>query len=498
MKGEDLPRSCVQGRGKGEGERTEKMKKIVIVGSGISGLTCAYKIKKKSKEINLPVEITLIEKEKRLGGVFLTEKINGFLIEGGPDCFESEKPHTLALAEELGISERVVGGNEESHITFIFWNKRLWELPKGLLSLAPTRISSLLFCPFLTWRGKLRAGFDLFIPPWEEEREDISLAEFYKRRFGKEIFDRVAEPLFGSIYACVPENISLKSCWPRGLQLEKEYGSLIRGMLARRKMRKRVSTPGQKRLPVFLTFKDGMSELTDTLVKNLAGVAFLTGKKVVNLRFGSGEKKYTLILDDGTDITADICILATAPSYATAEMVKNMDTGLSDMLMRISYASSATISLAYKREGFPHPLRGFGVLVSRQEKKQVKAISWSSTKFVNRAPEGYVLIRSFVGNAEDDTMVYQSDEEILRVVKEDLRQIMGINVEPVLTKIYRWPNSMVQYILGHEKKVKFIEERVKQYPGLHLIGNAYRGIGISDCIYNASQTAEQVINFLLA
>ena len=472
------------------------MKKVVIVGSGISGLTCAYKIKKKSKEVNLPVEISLVEKENRLGGVFLTEKINGFLIEGGPDCFESEKPHTLALAEELGIGERVIGGSEEAHLTFVFLNGKLWLLPKGLLSLAPTRISDLIFCPFLTWSGKMRAGFELFIPPWEGGSEDISLAEFYKRRFGKEIFDRVAEPLFGSIYACIPENISVKSCWPRALQLEKEYGSLIRGMLTRRRMRKKTSVPGQKKLPVFLTFIDGMQELTDTLLKNLAGVVFQTGKKVVSLISNSEEKKYTLFLDDGTSLTADVCILATAPSYATAEIVKNIDSGLSDMLMRIPYASSATISLGYRREGFPHPLKGFGVLVSRQEKLQVKAISWSSTKFVGRAPEGYVLIRAFVGNAEEETIVYQNDEEILKTVKEDLKQIMGINVEPVLSKIYRWPNSMVQYILGHEKRVKFIEEKTKKYPGLHLIGNAYRGIGISDCIYNATRCAEEVIKLL--
>lgn len=476
------------------------MKKVAIIGSGISGLTCAYKIGKKSKEINLPVEITLIEKEKRLGGVFLTEKINGFLIEGGPDCFESEKPQALALAEELGIAEQIIGGNEESHLTYIFWNGKLRELPKGLLALAPTRISSLLFSPFFTWRGKLRAGLDLIIPPWKEEREDISLAEFYKRRFGKEIFERVAEPLFGSIYACIPENISVKSCWPRALQWEKEYGSLIRAMLARRRMRKRAargqSTPEQKKLSVFMTFKDGMQELTDTLLKNLEGTSFLTGSKVVSLEFNTGEKRYVLLFADGTKITADTCILATAPSYATAEIVKSMDTGLADILMRIPYVSSATISLAYKKEGFPHPLRGFGVLVARSEKTQVKAISWSSTKFKQRAPEGHLLIRAFVGGAEDETMVYQKDEQLLKVVKEDLKKMMGINVEPVLTKIYRWPSSMVQYTLGHEKRVRFIEERVKQYPGLYLIGNAYRGSGISDCINNATQTAEKVVEFL--
>ncbi|HCJ66400.1 MAG TPA: protoporphyrinogen oxidase [Elusimicrobia bacterium] len=334
----------------------------------------------------------------------------------------------------------------------------------------------------------------MVIPPWEEEREDISLAEFYKRRFGKEIFDRIAEPLFGSIYACIPENISVKSCWPRALQWEKEYGSLIRSMLARRRMRKKMGDSGKKKLAVFMTFKEGMSELTKTLEKNLENVNFLTGRSVLNLKTNPGGR-FTVILDDGKSVESDACILATAPSYATAEIVKSIDTGLADILMRIPYVSSATITLAYKKESFPHPLRGFGVLVTRSEKTQVKAISWSSTKFNQRAPEGYVLIRAFVGGAEDETMVYQKDDQLLKVVKEDLHKMMGINVEPILTKIYRWPSSMVQYTLGHEKKVKFIEERVKQYPGLYLIGNAYRGIGISDCINNATQTAEQVVEY---
>ncbi|MDI6821925.1 MAG: protoporphyrinogen oxidase [Actinomycetota bacterium] len=468
------------------------MKRVVIVGGGISGLTAAYKIRKKSSEANLPIEVLLIEEKKRLGGIFLTEKANDFLIEGGPDSFESEKPHTLALAEELGIAERVIGCNEEAHLTFIFWNNKLWSLPRGLLALAPTRISSIFLCPLLSWSGKMRALLDFMIPPLGNKDEEISLAEFYKRRFGKEVFDRVVEPLLGSIYACIPEIISIKSCWPRALILEKEYGSLLRGMLARRKMAKKKA----KQKPVFMTFKEGMSELTNTLAEHIGSENFITGRKPVSLKQNSG-KGFTLLLDDGGTITADACILATAPSYATAQIVRNIDPSLADILLKIPYVSSATISLGYEREKLSHPLQGFGVLVSRQEKLQIKAISWSSTKFAYRAPEGYVLIRCFIGTAQGEGIVYQSDEEILKVVKEELKKIMGINSEPILTKIYRWENSMPQYLLGHGERVRFIEQRLThKYPGLYLIGNAYHGIGINDCIYNATQAAEGTIEFL--
>lgn len=471
------------------------MKRVVIVGGGISGLTAAYRIKKKIKEENLPVEVVLIEKEKRLGGVFVTEKTEGFLIEGGPDSFEIYKPAPLELAEELGIEDRVIGGNEESHRTFVFTGGKLQELPRGLIGLVPDRISSLAFTPLLSLRAKLRASLELFIPRLKRQGADISLAEFYKRRFGGEIFEVVAEPLFGSIYACVPETISIKSCWPRGLALEEEYGSLIRGMLTRRREAGRQVKSDQKKLSVFMTFRDGMCELTDTLIEHI-GASALMGKGVENLEVGSGEKRFALLLEDGERVAADACILATSPSHATARIVEGVDSGVSDMLRRIHYVSSATVSLGYKREGFSHPLNGFGLLVARTEKKNVKAITWSSTKFEGRAPEGYVLIRCFVGNAAEETIVYRSDEEILRVVKEDLKEIMGINAEPVLARIYRWRNSMPQYTLGHGERVAFIEERLKRHPGLYLIGDAYRGLGIGDCVNDGKQAAAQTWDYL--
>ncbi len=472
------------------------MKRVVIVGSGISGLTAAYAIKKKINEENLPFEVVLIEKEKRLGGVFVTEKTEGFLIEGGPDSFETYKPAPLELAKELGIEDRLIGGNEESHRTFVFTRGKLQELPGGLIGLIPDRISSLVFTPLLSVRGRIRAGFELFLPRLKTRDGEISIGEFYKRRFGREIFDVLAEPLFGSVYACIPETISIKSCWPRGLALEKEYGSLIRGILVRRKEAKKKEKKGEKKLPIFMTFKDGMAELIDTLIEHIGKETFLTGREVAGLKVDSGEKRFTVILEDGEHITADVCILATAPSYATAEIVRGVDSGLSDMLLRIPYVSSATVSLGYKQEGFSHPLNGFGLLVARTEKKSVKAVSWSSTKFSGRAPGGHVLIRCFVGNAEEETIVYRSDEEILKAVKGDLKDIMGVNVEPVLDRIYRWPNSMAQYTLGHGERVAFIEERLKRYPGLYLIGDAYRGLGIGDCINDGRQAAAQALSYL--
>ncbi len=476
------------------------MKKVVIVGGGITGLSAAYEIKKRIKEENLSIDLLLIEKEKKLGGVFLTEKVDGFLIEGGPDSFEMFKPAPFELAQELGIEDRVISANEEMHRTFIFSKGKLQEIPRGLLGLAPDKISSLMFCPLLSLRGKIRAALELIIPPLKQQGTEISLGEFYKRRFGEEIYEVVAEPLFGSIYACIPETISIKTCWPRGLELEKKYGSLLRGMLVRRREARKASKgrpkEEKKKASIFRTFKGGMSELTNTLVERIGKETFLTEKEVSKIIFSPGEKRFFLFLESGEKIPADACIVATAPSYITSKLLSQIDVGVSDMLLRIPFASSVTVSLGFKKDGFEHPLNGFGLVVARTENKRVKAVTWSSTKFAERAPEGYVLIRCFLGNAQEETIVYESDEAILNAVREDLREIMGVTVEPMIYRIYRWRNSMVQYTLGHGERIAFIEERIKQYPGLYLAGNAYRGLGVGDCINDGKRAAQKILEYL--
>ncbi|MCK4778236.1 MAG: protoporphyrinogen oxidase [Actinomycetia bacterium] len=476
------------------------MKKVVVIGGGITGLTAVYELQKKSREQNIPVEIILLEKKSKVGGVFTTEKVDGFLIEGGPDSFEMFKPAPLELAKELGIEDEVIGANTEMHRNYIFAKGKLHEIPKGLLGLVPQKISSLALFPLISLRGRMRAALELIMPPLKQQGGEISLGEFYKRRFGRETFEVVAEPLFGSIYACIPETISIKTCWPRGLALEKEYGSLVRGMIARkREMKKTQKKEGgeeKKKASIFRTFKNGMSELIDKLIEIIGPGVIRTGVEVGTVRVNRGDKKYSILLKNGEIIETDICIVATSPSYLTSRIIEEIDPAIADMLLRIPYASSATISLAYKKEGFNHPLDGFGFLVARMEKRRIKACSWSSTKFSNRSDENHVLIRCFVGNAQEETIVYKSDEEILKVVKEDLKDIMGITAEPIFTRIYRYPNGMVQYTLGHGERIAFMEERLRKYPGLFLVGNAYRGMGIGDCISQGRLAAKKTIEQL--
>jgi len=468
-------------------------KKVAIIGAGITGLTAAYELSK----AKIPdVEIKVFEKNNQAGGVFATEHIDGFLIEGGPDSFEIYKPAPLELAKELGMEDEVIDANEELHVNYIYINGKLQQIPKGLLGLVPQNLLSLAFCPYLSLGAKIRAGMELFIPPITLDDRDISIAEFYQRRFGREVFENMAEALFGSIYACIPETISLKACWPRGMELEKQYGSLLRGMLARRREVKKSSQSFAKAASIFKSFKNGMYSLIERLLQKLPEGMIEYSCEVKTIHYDRDSRKYRIIFKNEVIYEADALVIATSPSYATANILKELDRGISDMLLRTPFASSATVSLAYRKSEFNHSLNGFGILVPRKEKTTVKASTWCSTKFPGRAPEDGVLIRCFVGNAQEETIVYKSDEEILDAVFRDLEKMMGVTAKPLFYRIYRWYNAMPQYTLGHKDRVKFIEEREKLYPGLCLVGNAYRGLGIGDCINEGRRARSIILDFM--
>lgn len=470
------------------------MKKVAVIGAGITGLTSAYEILKNANELKEPVSVKIFEKISRAGGVIATERVDGFLIEGGPDSFELYKPAPLELARELGIEDEVIDANEDYHITYLYINGKLQEIPRGLLGLIPQNLMQLAFCPYLSLKAKIRAAFEIVVPKITEGSDDLSIADFYIRRFGREVFENVAEPLFGSIYACVPETISLKSCWPRGMELEKESGSLLLGMLKRRREARKSKSSSKKAASMFKSFKNGMYELVDALLKMLPPDTIHYNKGVKTIT--KTENGYRLVFENGESEDFDVCIVATSPSYETAKLVAELDRGISDMLLRIPFASSATVTLAYKKDEFKHPLNAFGFLVPRKEKTTVKASTWSSTKFSGRAPEDGVLIRCFVGNAAEETIVYRSDEEILNAVLDDLKKMMNVDAKPLFYRIYRWYNAMPQFTIGHASRLKFIEERESKLPGFYLAGNAYRGLGIGDCINDGRRAARLTLSYL--
>ncbi|HPD60236.1 MAG TPA: protoporphyrinogen oxidase [Thermodesulfobacteriota bacterium] len=471
--------------------RTEK-KTIAIIGGGISGLSAAYVLQKEIEERRETITFLLVEKENRLGGSILTEKQNGFIIEGGPDCFLSEKLEAIALCHRLGIQDQLMKTNETVRRIFIFSKGTLRELPEGFMFLAPTNFTSFIKNPLISPLGKLRMAMDLIIPA-KKNVEEESLAQFVSRRLGKEVLEKIAEPLVAGIHASDPETMSLKSTFPRLIELEREYRSLIIGMIKRKKMLQEKKSTNN--YTMFMSLKEGLATLPKTLTDLLNPQVFLTGNQVIGVEKDPDSSGYFLRLTNGDLLKVRSVVFAT-PAFVTADLLKEIAPSLSLELSSIQYVSTATISLAYERKAISYSMNGFGFVVPRIENRKIMASTWTSVKFAHRAPPDKLLIRCFVGGIKNEYLARLGDTELIMIVRKELRDIMGINAEPLFAKVFRWEKSMPQYTVGHEMKMKRIEERLSLNPGVFLAGNAYYGIGISDCIRSGEKAARAALKFL--
>lgn len=471
------------------------MKKVVIIGGGITGLSAAYTLQQ-AQDAGEQVDYLLIEKDNRLGGKIITEKIEGFTVEGGPDCFLSEKPWIGQMAEKLGISDRLLSSNEASKRTYVFADGKLHKLPDGLMGLVPTKIVPFALSPLISWPGKIRMAFD-FIIPQKKTDEDETLGSFVTRRLGKEALDKIAEPLIGGIHAGDPDQMSLKASFPRFIQMEEKYGSLIRAMLAGRKNmpKPKPPEPGKVQKTFFMTFVGGMGELTDKILENLDKSKIMTGKTVKNVE-KTAEGKYRVDIEGIDPIEADAVILA-APAHKAAEIVTTLDKELAENLAGIPLATSATVNLAFKRSDVNKSVEAFGFIVPISEKRKIKAATYSSTKWNHRTPnDEYVLIRAFVGGAKNQELVSQDDDKLLDMVLTELKDIIGLAARPVMTKIYRWDNGMPQYTIGHLERVANIDARVTANPGFYVVGGSYKGVGVGDCMNAGAQASGKALAYL--
>ena len=476
------------------------MKRVVIIGGGIAGLAAAYSLREHQAK-GADFEIVVIEKNDRVGGNIRTEKIDGFLIEGGPDCFLSEKPWAMELCKRLGLSEELLPTNEENRKTFVLSGGRLHELPEGVILMVPTKILPLLTSSLISLPGKLRMALEPFIPK-RSGKGDETLGDFVRRRLGKEALDKIAEPLVAGVHAGDPETMSIRSSFPKFVQLEEEHGSLIKGMVKRMALLKNTRKPAPpasgKKITMFLTLRGGLSDLVNTLAARLSAFGHTwikTGMTVTGVTTKGGG--YMVNIDGEPPLEADSVIIA-APAYAASQLVRGLDAELADKLLTIPYVSTATVSMAFKRKDVAHPLKGFGFVVPRTEKRKIMAATWTSMKFKHRAPEDAVLIRCFVGGAKDSGLVSLGDTEMIRAVRDELREIMGIDAAPVLVRVYRWINSMPQYTVGHQERIEWIEQRVAGRKGLFLTGSAYHGIGISDSVRTGEVVAKKALHLLSA
>ena len=463
---------------------------MVIVGGGIAGLSTAYALTESAPRHDISLTCTLIEAEPRLGGKILTEPVDGFLIEGGPDSFLSLKPWGLELCRKLGLADRVIGTNPDQRKTFVYSQGRLHELPEGLAMGVPTKLGPFLRSELLSWRGKLRLGAELLVPRRREEGDE-SLGSFFRRRLGSEALERIIEPLMTGIYAGDADQLSIQATFPRFPEMERAQGGIVRAMLGAWRRQQASGLGERSPMTPFVTLRGGLAEMVRALTARLAAVKVLTGRRVQAVRARGEGPGYEILIEGESPLAADALVLA-IPAYDAASLLEPLDGGLAGTMRGIPYASTATVSLGFRREGFRHELGGYGFVVPRSEGRPLLASTWTSSKWSHRTPDDAVLLRSYLGGTGREAVVERSDEELVALVRAELKAVMGITEAPILAKVYRWPHAMPQYLVGHLSRLATIEEKLRQLPGVFLTGAGYRGVGIPDCIRDGQETAERV------
>lgn len=454
--------------------------KIGVIGGGVAGLTCAYAATRSGS-----AEVVLLESSSRLGGKILSDEAGGVILEGGPDSFITAKPEALELVRELGLSDELLPTNKENKDVYVYTRGRLRKLPDGLMLMAPTKVLPFLASDLLPWSAKLRMGMEIFIPAAEPGKEE-SLGEFTRRRFGEEALAAVIGPIMAGIYAGDPDKLSLASTFPQFIALERKFGSLIRGMRALQR-----PPGGNGALTMFVTLRGGLGRLIDELAGRLPEGTLRRGARVeaVTARTEGG---YVVRCADGSKTPVDRLIVC-APANAAAKFLRSLDDKLAEELSSISYTSTATVSLVYPAEGFPVVLDGFGFVVDRRELTSLMAATYSSTKFPGRVPPEKVLIRCFLGGAGREGVLSGSDEALIRSTRDDLQNILGLDIEPSEARAYRWIDANPQYNVGHADLLGRIAERVRCFPGLALAGSSYKGVGIPDCVRSARAAAASMV-----
>ncbi len=454
---------------------------VVIVGGGIAGLSAAYALKKRG------VRALLLEADARLGGVIRTEIYQGFQLEIGPDSILAQKPEGLALCRELGLGERLTPTNPHERSIFILRNGRLHTLPEGMVLTIPTQVTPFATSRLFSWPAKLRMGAELLIPP-RRDRSDESIASFMLRRFGREALQLLGEPLLAGIHSGDPERLSMQSTFPRFLDLERRYGSLIRGILATRP-RPRPRVPPA----VFYSLRGGLLELVRALEAQLATDAVRTAVRIESVaRDGGG---FVLTSDDGRYWRGRAVVLA-APARNSAPLLRDIAPAIAETLRRITFVSTAIVFLAFKREDVSHPLHGYGFLAPKGEGLRTAACTFFSTKYPGSTPEGMVLLRGFLGGARDPEVMSLADGELVDLVRRETGTLLGITAEPLFTRVHRWPEGTPQMEVGHLERIEALETRQKEVPGLFLTGAGLRSTGIPDGVADATRTAESVDVYL--
>lgn len=443
--------------------------KIAIIGGGISGLATAYFLKK----YNPSCHVDLYEKEEKLGGKIKTEYIHGFRIETGTNGFLTNKPEGLELASMINADSLLLESNACSRKRYLFYKNRLNKLPENIKEFIST--------PILSTTAKLRVGAEYFMPK-KKNSNDETLQSFGYRRVGKEFTDKILDAMTAGIFASTPSKLSVNAAFPAVVNLEKEYGSLTRGMI---KKKKKEAGPGG----VLTSFKDGMSSFIEQL-REYSMASIYSNQEITNIE--KDKSKWIITSNNEKVDTLYDAIIISTPSYIASRLLKNINTTLSEMLKTIEYTPISIVSLGYNN--LPDDsLDGFGLLTERDSNSQALGILWDSSIFQNRAKEKHKLIRVMIGGQRNPLLAVKEEQELVEIAIGAVIQTMNISTKPLLTHVTRWHKGIPNYGLGHMALIESIDQECKKVGNLYLNSNAYKGVSFNDCIKNAKLCAESVL-----
>jgi protoporphyrinogen/coproporphyrinogen III oxidase len=462
------------------------MKRIAIIGGGISGLSAAFALEKQRLS-GLAFEYLLFEAGPRLGGVLLTESVDGCQLEAGPDSFLTEKPWARELCHELGLADQLIGSNDEGRQTYILVNGKLVSIPDGLMFMVPTKVLPMVFSPLFSVKTKLQMLRECFLLP--RSGGDETVASFVNRHYGAEMVEKLAGPLLSGVYGGDAAYLSVQATLPRFAEMEASYGSLGRAMLAARKRKKLTGDGSRQPASLFTSLKGGMQQMVEALASRIPPSALCLNSPVQLIQ--TQDRKF--LLSAGKSRQEFDAVIVSTPAYTAAELLKSVDVTLAAELREIQYTSSVTVNLicdGHVRVALP---RGFGFLVPRSEGKRTIATTFVHHKFPHRAPENRALLRCFIGGARNEDILDLPEEKIVSLVLQELHQILGFALDPLSTRVYRWKRAMAQYGIGHLTRLERIDHALNRLPCLALAGNAYRGIGVPDCIRSGSNAAAKVM-----
>jgi len=463
---------------------------VAVVGAGISGLAAAHHLGELAAERGVPLKLRLIEAGSRLGGRIRTQRVDGLLLESGPDQFVTHKPAGLALCERVGLGDEVVHFDTQKTPIHVIRDGRPIALPDGFRLVAPTRILPLLRSPLFTWRAKARMARESFIPPRKGAREDESLGAFVTRRFGRELTERIVEPVVGGIFTADVDDLSMEMAMPRFLDLERKYGSITKAIRAAAKMH------GGGPKAAFCSLRGGLGRLVERLASRLPENSLQCGSPVTRIEKDSASGGWRLHAG-GSDLDAAAVILA-SPAHVSANLLRPLDQELANALEVLPHAPCATVNLVYPRSAVQQPLNGFGFFVPAVEGLSILACSYVNVKFPDRAPADSLLVRVFVGGARQSHLMENDDELLARLAHRTLVGLLRIEGEPSFQRVARYPMAMPQYPVGYPRTVQEIERGRERHPGLYLCGAVTGAFGLPDCVATGERVAQQAFDTWLA